>query len=388
MTVRDACASPCASVARYHRRRSGGHGLSRHAWRCLAALVLSFGTQASAGDALLWRVSTAGAAPNYLLGSVHVGRPDMYPLPAEVLEAYACGEALVVEADIVAAEPGEIAAKTAALGLYRGGEGLEDTLTTEQWQVVTAAAERTRLSSALLQRQKPWLAYATLTMSAARVAGYREALGVDRYFLEKAHRQGKPVLELEGLDRQLEALSGLAVGQQVSLLGHTAALIVAGDLGVETLLSAWRRGDIDRLQELIESQFPPELAPTYRALVVDRNLSMVQRLVELSQRRQDGFFVLVGAAHLPGRYGLLALLRERGYRIERIRGADLTERAPPPCPKGPSVPEHACGPAFGCDATSGDGAGRDPGIDISRASTARAQCQCRVPGACRDLAGC
>lgn len=337
MTVMDACVNPCAAMARHYRRRSGGYGPGRHALRCLAALILSLGTQASADDALMWRVSAVGTAPNHLLGSVHVGRSDMYPLPGEVREAYARSEALVVEADIVAADPGEMAAKTAALGLYRDGGRLEDALTPEQWQVVRAAAERTRLPPALLQRQKPWLAYATLTMSAARLSGYREALGVDRHFLEKAHRQGKPVLELEGLDRQLEALSGLAVGQQVSQLGHTAALIVAGDLGVETLLSAWRRGDIDRLQGLIESQFPPELAPTYRALVVDRNLAMAQRLVELSQRRQGGLFVIVGAAHLPGRDGLLALLRERGYRLKRIRGADLAERSPPPRPEGSFV---------------------------------------------------
>lgn len=334
MTVMDACANPCAGVARRHRPPSGGYGLGRYALRCLAALILSMGTQASADDGLIWRVSAAGTARNHLLGSVHVGRPDMYPLPAGIREAYARSEALVVEADIVAADPGEMAARTAALGLYRDGGRLQDALTAEQWQAVTAAAERTGLPLALLQRQKPWLAYATLTMSAARLAGYREALGVDRHFLEKAHHQGKPVLELEGLDRQLEALSGLAAGQQVSLLGHTASLIVAGDLGVQALVSAWQRGDIDRLQGLIESQFPSELAPTYRALVVNRNLAMAQRLVELSQRRQGGLFVVVGAAHLPGPDGLLALLRARGYRLERIPGADLAERSPPPRTEG------------------------------------------------------
>src|SRR3569832_968705 len=68
---------------------------------------------------LFWRVSSPGSTV-YLLGSIHFGRPEMYPLSSAIDQAYARADALVVEADVTAIDPEQTAAWMAAKAMYRG----------------------------------------------------------------------------------------------------------------------------------------------------------------------------------------------------------------------------------------------------------------------------
>src|SRR3569833_4420418 len=58
---------------------------------------------------LFWRASSPGSTV-YLLGSIHIGRPEMYPLSSAIDQAFARADALVVEADVTAIDPEQTAA--------------------------------------------------------------------------------------------------------------------------------------------------------------------------------------------------------------------------------------------------------------------------------------
>jgi hypothetical protein len=51
-------------------------------------------------------------------------------------------------------------------------------------------------------------------------------------------------------------------------------------------------------------------------LITRRNLRMRDRALPLVER--GGALIIVGAAHLPGAEGLLSLLRQSGYAVERV----------------------------------------------------------------------
>jgi uncharacterized protein len=53
-----------------------------------------------------------------------------------------------------------------------------------------------------------------------------------------------------------------------------------------------------------------------RALIQDRNHVMAHRMDSLLTQRRC--FFAIGAAHLPGHEGVLALLRQLGYRVEAV----------------------------------------------------------------------
>jgi NADPH:quinone reductase-like Zn-dependent oxidoreductase len=55
----------------------------------------------------LWRVS-GGSGTVYLLGSVHVGKADLYPLPREIEQLFESSDFLVEETDFSKADPAQL----------------------------------------------------------------------------------------------------------------------------------------------------------------------------------------------------------------------------------------------------------------------------------------
>ena len=56
-----------------------------------------------------------------------------------------------------------------------------------------------------------------------------------------------------------------------------------------------------------------------KAMFVDRNLSMTD-YAEASLKSGKEVFICVGAAHIVGEGAVAELLKQRGYKVERITG--------------------------------------------------------------------
>jgi hypothetical protein len=293
---------------------------SARAVRLLLALALmTAGTLAAAATqdrGLLWTVDDGGRTTAYLLGSIHVGTESLYPLPKAVQTAFTASDALAVEADIVKADLSSLSEVVAQKGLYRDGRRLNEVAPPGLWQKLERVCERYGLPTGVLAPQKPWLAYNTVTMLALRGEGYHERHGIDRHLLEQAHQRGMPVIELEGAEAQLGLLAGLPSDVSLELLRQTTEEILAGDIPMAEMLDAWRSGDAEAVQRVVEADLTADLQPVYDTLIVERNRTMTRRIID-ELRPQRTLFVVVGAAHMPGPSGLVRALRERGYTVEQ-----------------------------------------------------------------------
>ena len=88
------------------------------------------------------------------------------------------------------------------------------------------------------------------------------------------------------------------------------------------MMSAWRDGDEESLSRLLTREFTADerLLPVYQKVILDRNHSMAQWLDTRMSSGGD-VFAVIGAGHVVGAEGLPALMRARGYRVERISSA-------------------------------------------------------------------
>lgn len=139
--------------------------------------------------------------------------------------------------------------------------------------------------------------------------------GADRA-LQRAF-DGRPVVELEGAKRQLAIFDSLPEAEQADLLEAVLREIDQREEAPYAMVSLWLAGDMDALLRIAGAGIlgDPELR---EALLVQRNiawLDKVERLLEGASKP----LIAVGAAHLPGEEGLLALLARRGYRVDRIQ---------------------------------------------------------------------
>jgi uncharacterized protein len=60
-----------------------------------------------------------------------------------------------------------------------------------------------------------------------------------------------------------------------------------------------------------------EYPEVYRKVVIDRNRRWLPALIKMMEQGEPAL-VVVGAAHLIGRDGLIELLKQRGYTIEQL----------------------------------------------------------------------
>lgn len=264
----------------------------------------------------LWRVEGDGGHA-WLLGSLHYGHPDLYPLPTVIEEAFDTSGALVVEANVRDADPAEMLALLSEQGVYNDGSTLRDHLAPEAWDRLEAVLGELGLPPEIILHQRPWLASLTVTALALKRAGLDESLGIDRHFLERAG-SGKPILELESVRGQIRLLQELTEADQERMLEQTLADLDAVQPYFTALADAWTRGDAEALRLLTLEQMARE--PGGKALqerlFTERNAAMAGRVTELL-RQGGSYFVVVGAGHLVGSNGIVARLQRQGYRVRQ-----------------------------------------------------------------------
>jgi uncharacterized protein YbaP (TraB family) len=88
------------------------------------------------------------------------------------------------------------------------------------------------------------------------------------------------------------------------------------------LYDVWLRGDEKALEKLVISEEVSEKEQKYideynKSFLKDRNLGMVKKAEKLLKGSDDAFLA-VGAAHMMNDYGIIQLLKDKGYKVEKI----------------------------------------------------------------------
>jgi uncharacterized protein YbaP (TraB family) len=323
------------SVIREGKPGEGGRRRVRSAaWAALAWLLLSACASAAppaAEHGRLWRIARTGLPDSYVLGTIHLHDPAVARVPEPVRRAVQRSRVLATELPFevafgatsglaVALATGDFATE-----MRDDGETLPPGLDLE-WMIggpafarLSHRLEANGVPDAAVRRMKPWVALLRATREEG-AAGAEESL--DEKLVATARAARIRVLPLEGIDDQVAAFDALPLLAQVELLRHALMHPESLDESRTRALAAWQRGDLPALADLAarSSARYPETREAYaqlsRHLIVNRTAVMHHRLFLPLMR--GGVFAAVGAAHLPGSKGLLALLREDGYRIERV----------------------------------------------------------------------
>ncbi|MFM5146124.1 TraB/GumN family protein [Aeromonas rivipollensis] len=261
-------------------------------------------------DPAFYRISK-GNEQHWLLGSIHAGKPSLYPLPDPVERAWQQSRALVMEVDmthISQAQWQEMGAITRLVD----GKTLKDHLPMDLYRRTLIAAGQNGLTEAMLAPLRPWFAAITLTQAALERTGYRGEFGVDQHFAKRANDGGKPIVGLETLLEQLGYLASVGDNQTL-MLESTLDELPELEKGFAEVMAAWQNGDQATLINLLKEEMaPPKLqAWLEQTLLAERNRNWVKKWPGLPNES----FIVVGALHLYGEQGLLALLEQQGWRI-------------------------------------------------------------------------
>ena len=283
-----------------------------------AALALSVAVAlvpAAAGNNFLWKASK-GQATVYLVGSVHLLTKDYYPLNPALDAAYKDSDLLVEEIDLGEMMATENQMNMLMTGMLPAGQTLDKVVSPATMAQVNKRLEGLGLPVEPMKRLKPWLLSLTLLGLEWQKAGFDAGLGLDQHFYERAKADAKGVQALETIAFQLSRFDEMSMEEQDRLLTETLKELDTQKTEVTRLVDAWRAGDVPTVERLVLQDLKSE-PKLYQRMLVDRNRDWLPKIEALFSRRGRAL-VVVGAAHLIGSDGLLAMLRAKGYTIEQM----------------------------------------------------------------------
>jgi uncharacterized protein YbaP (TraB family) len=277
--------------------------------------------RSSAGAAkpgLLYEIKT-GTATVYLFGTLHVGKPEFYPLGREANRALTEAQKLYLEVNLTDAS---VTTTINAVATYPAGQSLERSLPPELMKKVDTALERYKLPRESAIRMKPWMLGQTLLLLEAARRGYDPTFASEMYLVAFAGAQRKDVLGLETLSEQFALFDGMPEAAQQRFLEDILTSLDDNQIGVhlDALVGAWLHADARGLEDELEreksepSLFAREMLPR---LLDERNRNMAEKIAAIAQPGTTTF-VAVGALHLVGPEGLIELMRKRGFAVRQL----------------------------------------------------------------------
>ncbi len=276
-----------------------------------------------------WKVTGNGYDGDfYLLGSIHVGDEYTNHYPQEITDAFNACDYLAVESDIIALEK-DYATMTKMLQelIYTDGTTIADHIDATLYAAARAILEENDLYENTFEMLYPVFWSSIIDDIYLEETDYTVDDGVDRYFLSKAKKEKKTILEIEDAVETYAAMGALSEYTQELLLKETVdPKYQAGYADdIAELYSVWKKGDIkgheDLFEDSIEGLTDKEIA-AYKEyndmLLATRNEGMVDEAVLYLEEDMDVFYV-VGLAHMIGEGSIVESLEYLGYTVTQVK---------------------------------------------------------------------
>ena len=281
----------------------------------IVSLLAAADARAATGRAFFWE-ATRGGRTHYLLGSFHLATKDMYPLPKPIEQAFARSRVVVAEARVDKVGPA-LQAQILRQGMYTPPDDLSKHLSKRTLKLALAAGDQAGVPAMALTRMKPWMVATMISLAAIKRLGFDEKRGIEMHFFGKLG--SRRVVELEGALAQIKMLSGFSAAQQEAFLLYTLQQVKTVKTEMGKMVRAWKSGNHRAMSRLLTKQLKrtPKLRAIYKTLVTERNLTMTRKIDKLFRSEKGPCFVIVGAAHLVGPRGIIALLKKKGHRLKQ-----------------------------------------------------------------------
>lgn len=176
-------------------------------------------------------------------------------------------------------------------------------------------AQMGRLSPAALLTQLNVLQY-----MAAHMGEFDPTNTIDQYFQVQAKNNNEPVGGLETMEFQMGVLFGASLERQVAQLDCFLNHIDYYASLTERMAKAYYAQDVKTLLDIMNEKFDAACDATpdeMDQLIYNRNADWAKRMPAIMTEKPTLF--VVGAGHLPGKRGIIELLKAEGYTVEAVK---------------------------------------------------------------------
>jgi uncharacterized protein YbaP (TraB family) len=276
---------------------------------------------------LLWR-ATKGDDTLHLIGTYHLDDPRHTATLARIEPLLDAARTILVEAG-----PAEEQALMSALARDPGlmvitqGPTLREALPLAEWNLLAQAMRDRGLPPFMVSKFQPWYVSLLLALPACDGAMQAERGGLDGLVITHATENGIPLRALESHETVFRLFQSMSFDDQLGMIRSSLALEpISNDYAV-TLADAYFTEDIRVIWELTRhlsltapgadpATVAQDFALMEQTLMTDRNRAWIPVLEDAA--RKGPAVAAFGALHLPGETGVLHLLEQSGWTLERL----------------------------------------------------------------------
>jgi uncharacterized protein len=259
-------------------------------------------------NTLLWQVSGKGLSkPSYLFGTFHLMcKEDIFFSP-QLKKAIAAADTIYMELDM---DDPSLMLNGLLMMRMKGGKKISNLLDTAAYNKLSLFfRDSVHIPLKVLESIKP---YFLIAMLYPKMMPCATASGVEEELVKMAKQQGKSIKGLETLAQQSAVFDSIPYELQAKELVKAIDSFGRYRQYFETMLHVYRGQQLNRIETIFnDNDFGME---GYQDILLDkRNSNWVEQLKRIMHG--SSVFVAVGAGHLPGQAGLIALLQQEGYLL-------------------------------------------------------------------------
>lgn len=288
--------------------------------------IVADAKQTPNGKGAFWKIEKAGVEPSWLLGTMHISDPRVLQMPDGAKDAFAHANTVIVESDEITDEKQAATSLLAhpELTMFLDGKSITDMLSPEDTAKLERGLKDRGIPLTAVVRMKPWILSSFVALPACEFA--RKARGesfLDMKLARDAVNEGKKLAGLETLLEQITAISELPMSFHVQSLIQMLELGERMDDVMATMIDLYVDGEIGMIMPMMKSIDPEHddlgkegYAVFEQRLINDRNHVMADNAAPLLEH--GNVFMAVGALHLPGKVGVIELLRAKGFTLTAV----------------------------------------------------------------------
>ena len=292
----------------------------------LGLVVNSFAQNNTSGlntNTLLWKISGKNLTkPSYIFGTMHMICANDIELSDSLKHAIKNSDKVYLELDMD--DMWQMMSAMMHMNM-KGDTSLSDLLSSEDYKKVKAYFKEhsSMIPFSLMERYKPLLVE---SMIMEQSSACDNMIVIEKLVMDEAKQHDKEIKGLETFDYQLGIFDKipykLQAEQLLKMVNDAEAGKTDDENEIKVLTDAYRKQEINKMDELTKDD--PGIGGFTDILLYDRNANWAKKLQDLMQ--DNSLVVAVGAGHLPGKKGVLNLLREAGYTVEPVKNEMIKKK--------------------------------------------------------------
>jgi uncharacterized protein YbaP (TraB family) len=259
---------------------------------------------------VLWRVSGNGLEKDsYVFGTMHLICEDDYFMSDEAKAAIQQADEVVLELDM---DDPQMMVKMQQLSVDPKMRNIKDDLTEEEVVIVDKFLnDNFGQTLAQIGILKPFPLTSMVLVKAYECENTKQ---YEAEIMNLAHEAGLDLKGLETVEFQFGALDNFSRDEQIASFVRQVKNPEAVTLLLDKMVDTYKKQDLSALYKIMEDY--EEFENFNQIMLADRNANWIPKIEEYAKK--GSAFIAVGAGHLAGEKGVIALLRAKGYKVEAV----------------------------------------------------------------------